>query len=325
LVRDGNHVVCIDNLVTGRAANIAHLLGNPRFAFIEHDVVKALPALPQVTRIYHLASPASPPAYQSKPIETMRVNSEGTRRLLDLALRDRARFLYASTSEVYGDPLEHPQREEYRGNVSPVGPRSMYDEAKRYGEALSVAYAATNKVDVRIARIFNTYGPRMDQVDGRVVSNFIVQALRGEPLSVYGDGSQTRSFQYVDDLVDGLTLLMESACPDPINIGNPAEHTVLQLARLVRALADSASPIEYRRLPGDDPRQRRPDISRAKSSLGWEPRVPVTIGLARTITYFRKELGLSHLPAGRHQPDRSAPLLWIEPHDVAEPAAQVVD
>lgn len=325
LLGDGERVICVDNLSTGRAANIVHLLGHSRFAFVEHDVVEPLPALPRVSHVYHLASPASPPAYQRKPIETMRVNSEGTRRLLDLAARNGARFVYASTSEIYGDPLEHPQREDYRGNVSPIGPRSMYDEAKRYGEALTMAYAETRDVDVHIARIFNTYGPRMDPADGRVVSNFVVQALYGEPLTVYGDGSQTRSFQYVDDLVDGLVLLMESACRGPVNIGNPVEYTMLQLAHLVRELTDSASPIEFRRLPVDDPRQRRPDISLAKSALGWEPQVSVTIGLAHTISYFRQELRMCHPLAGDHYPDRFAPVLLTQLRYVDEPAVQVAD
>jgi dTDP-glucose 4,6-dehydratase len=227
----------------------------------------------------------------------MRVNSEGTRRLLELAAHHRARFLYASTSEVYGDPLEHPQREDYRGNVSSTGPRSMYDEAKRYGEALAKAYAHDRGVDVRIARIFNTYGPRMDPNDGRVVSNFVVQALRGLPLTVYGDGSQTRSFQYIDDLVEGLVRLMASSYPDPMNLGNPAEYTVLQLARIVQELTDSPSPVEFLPLPPDDPRQRRPDITLARTMLDWEPHVPVVVGLARTIEHFGQKLGVAVAPA----------------------------
>ena len=301
LLAVGGQVVCIDNLATGRSANVAHLLANPRFRFVRHDVVEPLPPLPHVDRVYHLASPASPPAYQRLPIPTLRVNSEGTQRLLQLAAHDGARFLFASTSEVYGDPLEHPQREEYRGNVNPVGPRSMYDEAKRYGEALTVAHADANGVDVRIARIFNTYGPRMDPDDGRVVSNVAVAALRARPLTVYGDGSQTRSFQYVDDLVEGLIRLMESSCRGPVNIGNPVERTILQFAWLVKELTGAASPIEFRPLPVDDPRRRRPDVSLAKQAFGWEPRVPVEIGLDRTIAYFREELRIGQETADGHR------------------------
>jgi nucleoside-diphosphate-sugar epimerase len=259
----------------------------PTFTYIEHAIVEESPPLPQVTKIFHLASPASPPAYRRRPIETLRANSEGTIRLLELALRESARFLFASTSEVYGDPLEHPQHEEYRGNVSPVGPRSMYDEAKRYGEALTTAYADKLGVDVGIGRIFNTYGPRMDPDDGRVVSNFVVRALRGAPLCVYGDGHQTRSLQYVDDLVEGLIRLARSGERGPINLGNPEEHTVLELAYLVRELAESNSSIDFAPQSEDDPRRRKPDISRAKELLDWEPRVAVRDGLCRTIADYR--------------------------------------
>ena len=296
LLQRGDSVYCLDNLLTGRVENILPLMRCSSFTFLERDVVDPVPGLPQLDRIYHLASPASPPAYRLYPLETLQVNGEGTRRLLDLATRHGARFLYASTSEVYGDPLEHPQRETYRGNVSPVGPRSMYDEAKRYGEALTVSFAEAHEVDARIARIFNTYGPRMRPDDGRVVSNFIVQALRNEPLTVFGDGSQTRSFQYVDDLVEGMIRLMESDFPGPVNIGNPTEYTVLQLARLVQELTDTVSPIEFRSLPQDDPRQRRPDITLAQSVLDWQPTVPVSVGLARTIAFFRDELHLTKRP-----------------------------
>jgi dTDP-glucose 4,6-dehydratase len=291
LLNDGHAVTCVDNLVTGRLANIAHLLGNERFAFVNHDVTEVLPPMPRFDRIYHLASPASPVAYSRYPIATLSVNGRGTHRLLERAARDGARLLFASTSEVYGDPLEHPQREEYRGNVDPVGPRAMYDEAKRYGEALTTAFAETRGVDVRIVRIFNTYGPRMDLNDGRVVSNLVVQALRGEPLTVYGDGSQTRSFQYIDDLIEGVIRLMESTYRRPVNVGNPAEYTILQLAQLVQRLTGTSSTIEFRPLPPDDPRQRRPDISLAVRLLDWQPRVHVAIGLARTIAYFRTALG----------------------------------
>jgi nucleoside-diphosphate-sugar epimerase len=296
LLQRGDSVYCLDNLLTGRVENILPLMRCSSFTFLERDVVDPVPGLPQLDRIYHLASPASPPAYRLYPLETLQVNGEGTRRLLDLATRHGARFLYASTSEVYGDPLEHPQRETYRGNVSPVGPRSMYDEAKRYGEALTVSFAEAHEVDARIARIFNTYGPRMRPDDGRVVSNFIVQALRNEPLTVFGDGNQTRSFQYVDDLVEGMIRLMESDFPGPVNIGNPTEYTVLQLARLVQELTDTVSPIEFRSLPQDDPRQRRPDITLAQSVLDWQPTVPVSVGLARTIAFFRDELHLTKRP-----------------------------
>ncbi len=290
LINDGLEVVAIDNLVTGRLTNLASLLGHLRFTFVRHDVIEALPELPRVDRIYHLASPASPPAYQKYQIATMRVNAEGTRRLLDLAARDGARFLFASTSEVYGDPLVHPQPEDYRGNVSSTGPRSMYDEVKRYGEALTQAYAEERGVDTRIIRIFNTYGPRLDPADGRVISNFLVQALRGQPLSIFGDGTQTRSFQYVDDLIEGMTRTMESLFRGPINIGNPEEYTMLELARLVQQLMGGDNGLVFHPLPGDDPRQRRPDISLAWSELGWKPLVPVRDGLKRTIDYFRHEL-----------------------------------
>ncbi len=287
LLAAGHAVVCVDNLVTGSVANVEHLCACPGFTFLQHDIVEPLPDLPALDEIYHLASPASPPVYQKFAVETLRVNSEGTYRLLELAVQNNARFLYASTSEVYGDPLEHPQREAYRGNVSTIGPRSMYDEAKRYGEALAMAYQRDRGVPVSIARIFNTYGPRMDPGDGRVVTNFITQALRNEPISVYGDGTQTRSFQYVDDLVEGLVCLMASGYGKPVNLGNPEEYTMLELARLVQDLTDSPSEIAYMPLPEDDPRLRRPDISLAKDVLGWEPVVPVRDGLARTIEYLR--------------------------------------
>jgi nucleoside-diphosphate-sugar epimerase len=290
LVAQGEEVICIDNLATGRVANIAPLLGRSAFQFLRHDIVEPLPALPPIDRIYHLASPASPAAYRRCPVETLRANSEGTRRLLEIAARHHARILFASTSEVYGDPLEHPQRENYRGNVNSIGPRAMYDEAKRYGEALTAVFGGTHGVATRIARIFNTYGPRMDPDDGRIVSNFVVQALCNQPLTVYGDGSQTRSFQYVDDLIGGLVRLMESGFAGPVNLGNPAEFTVLDFAKLIRDLTQSDSRIEFRPLPVDDPKRRRPDISLAKSVHGWEPRVPVPIGLTHTIAYFRQEL-----------------------------------
>jgi dTDP-glucose 4,6-dehydratase/UDP-glucuronate decarboxylase len=292
LLQDGD-VFCVDNLITGRSANIKHMLDRPGFTFVQHDAIYALPPLSPIDRVFHLASPASPPGYCLHPIETLRVNSEGTRWLLETAARDGARFLYASTSEIYGDPLEHPQCEDYRGNVSSTGPRSMYDEAKRYGEALTTAYARSRGVDARIVRIFNTYGPRSDPADGRMVPNFIVQALRGNSLTVYGDGSQTRSLCFVSDLVDGIVRTMEtpSARDEVINLGNPDERTVLDVAHLIAELT-GASPQVRLMDPavGDDPQRRRPDITKARKILGWEPLVPLREGLARTIAYFRDEL-----------------------------------
>lgn len=287
LLNDGHEVIAVDNLVTGSTANIEELRALERFTFLEHDVVEPLPELPPLTRVYHLASPASPPVYQEYAVETLRVNSEGTWRLLELARANGARFFYASTSEVYGDPLEHPQREEYRGNVSTIGPRSMYDEAKRYGEAMTAEYARSKGVETRIVRIFNTYGPRMDPEDGRVVTNFITQALRNEPITIYGDGMQTRSFQYVSDLVAGMVLLMESDYAEPVNIGSTFEFTMLELAELVIELTGTDSEIVFRPLPVDDPKQRRPDLTVANRELGWEPVVPVDEGLRRTIEYLR--------------------------------------
>ncbi len=294
LLREGHEVVCLDNFVTGRRVNVEHLLDWPSFGLVEHDIIEGTPAMARVERVYHLASPASPPGYQRHPVATMRVNSEGSRHLLELATRDRASYLYASTSEAYGDPLEHPQRESYRGNVSTTGPRSMYDEAKRYGEALAMAYVRAHGTDARIVRIFNTYGPRSDPHDGRLVPNFIVQALRNEAMTVYGDGQQTRSLCYVSDLVDGLMRAME--CPgargEVTNLGNPDEHTVLEFARVIRDLAGSTAPITYTApAVGDDPQRRRPDISKARALLGWEPRVALRDGLERTIAAFREELG----------------------------------
>jgi nucleoside-diphosphate-sugar epimerase len=287
LIANGDDVICLDNLITGRCENIEALTSHPQFTFVSHDIIDDLPSLPRVDRIFHLASPASPRAYQLYPIETMRANSEGTRRLLELAARDGARFVYTSTSEVYGDPLQHPQREDYWGNVNPVGPRSMYDEAKRYGEALIVTYAEARSINTAIARIFNTYGPRMRPDDGRIISNFITQCLRGDALTVHGDGSQTRSFQYVDDLITGLILLAESTSRGPMNLGNPEEYTVLALAQLIRDLTQSRSSIVFEPLPTDDPQQRRPDIGLATRTLEWQPTVSVRDGLQRTIAYYR--------------------------------------
>jgi UDP-glucuronate decarboxylase len=294
LLDEGRTVICADNFLTGRRSNIEHLLSSPRFSLVELDLIEGPPAV-EVDRIYHLASPASPPGYVRFPIETMRVNSEGTLHLLDLAARTGARFLYASTSEVYGDPLEHPQRETYRGNVSSTGPRSMYDEAKRYGEALTIAYHNSRSVDARIVRIFNTYGPRSDPDDGRLVPNFIVQALTDRPITVYGDGEQTRSLCFVSDLVDGLVRAMDSdsASGEVINLGNPAEHTVLEYAQIIRELARSMSEVVFTSYAvGDDPQRRRPDISKARDLLGWQPSIGLENGLLRTIEYFRSELAV---------------------------------
>jgi dTDP-glucose 4,6-dehydratase len=287
---EGYGVVGVDNLITGNRRNLAHLEGNPRFEFVEHDVSKGLYVEGDLDGVLHFASPASPIDYLNFPIQTLKVGSLGTHNTLGLARAKGARYFLASTSEVYGDPLEHPQRETYWGNVNPVGPRGVYDEAKRFAEAMTMAYHRTHGVDVRIARIFNTFGPAMRPHDGRVVSNFIRQALEGEPLTVYGDGSQTRSFCYVADEVEGLYRLFQSDVLGPVNVGNPAELRVIELAERVLALTGSASPIEWRPLPEDDPRVRRPDTTRARGLLGWEPRVPLDEGLSRTIAYFRSLL-----------------------------------
>jgi len=296
LLLQEHRVFCIDNLVTGRFENIAAFVANPLFEFVQHDIIEPLPRLPRIERVYHLASPASPPGYTRFPIETMRVNSEGTRHLLELAHENGARFLYCSTSEAYGDPLEHPQCEEYRGNVSTTGPRSMYDEAKRYGEALTTAFVRTHGVDGRITRIFNTYGPRSDPDDGRLVVNFITQALRDEPMTIYGDGTQTRSLCYVTDLVEGLTRQMEceEARGEVLNLGNPQEHSVREYAELVRDLVGSASSLTFTEpAVGDDPRRRRPSIDKAKRLIGWEPQVGLKDGLLRTIAYLREATSVS--------------------------------
>lgn len=295
LLSDGHDVVCVDNFITGRRGNLGPIAGSGRFSFLEHDLIEGCPVSGPLDRVFHLASPASPPGYQRHPIETMRVNSEGTRHLLELAKHRGARFLYASTSEAYGDPLEHPQREEYRGNVSSTGPRSMYDEAKRYGEALTMAYVRTEGADGRIVRIFNTYGPHSDPEDGRLVPNFITQALRGEPMTVYADGQQTRSLCYVSELVEGLvrTIECDSTRGEVVNLGNPEEHTILEFAEAVRRLTASGSPLVHTEpAVGDDPQRRRPDITKARRLLGWEPRVGLEDGLRSTIDYFRVELGL---------------------------------
>jgi dTDP-glucose 4,6-dehydratase len=292
LVDRGDEVVCVDDFSTGRRSNVAHLSDHAAFTLVEADISTSLPVDGVIHGVFNLASPASPPDYLALPLETLAVGSEGTRRGLELAERHGARFLLASTSEVYGDPDVHPQTEEYWGNVNSVGPRSVYDEAKRFAEALTMAHRRTLGTDVAIVRIFNTYGPRLRPDDGRVVSNFLIQALRGEPLTVYGDGSQTRSLCYVDDEVRGLIALFDSELTGPVNIGNPDEYTVLELARTVVDLFGSSSPIVHRPLPVDDPTRRRPDITLARTALGWEPTTPLRDGLARTAAAVAAEEGV---------------------------------
>ena len=286
LVKDGHEVVCIDNLFTGRKANIEHLLANPRFEFVRHDVID--PFKFEVDQIYNLACPASPPHYQYNPIKTIKTSVMGSINCLGLAKRLKARVFQASTSEVYGDPQVNPQPESYWGHVNPIGKRSCYDEGKRCAETLFFDYHRENKVDIRVVRIFNTYGPRMHEADGRVVSNFIVQALRGEDITIYGDGSQTRSFCYVDDLIEGFIRCMaQTETVGPINLGNPGEFTMRQLAELTLKLVGGKSQLVYRPLPPDDPKQRRPDITLARKVLNWEPAIALEAGLQRTIGYFR--------------------------------------
>jgi dTDP-glucose 4,6-dehydratase len=292
---DGHEVVGADNFVTGHRANLDHLRGDKRFAFVQHDVAEPLDVAGPLDGILHFASPASPVDYLEQPFVTLKAGSAASHQLLELARVKRARYFVASTSEVYGDPLEHPQRETYWGHVNPIGPRSVYDEAKRYAEAVTMAYHRYHDVDTRIVRIFNTYGPRMQPRDGRVVSNFIVQALNGEALTVYGDGTQTRSFCYVDDEIDGIYRLFHDGDSEPTNIGNPDEYTVAELAQIVLEVTGSNSKIDYRPLPTDDPKQRCPDISRARTMLGWEPRVPVREGVARTVEYFRSLLNTDRM------------------------------
>jgi UDP-glucuronate decarboxylase len=287
LLADGNDVIAIDNLFTGRKLNIEHLLNNPRFEFVRHDIID--PFKFEVDQIYNLACPASPPHYQYNPIKTIKTSVVGAINCLGLAKRTRSRIFQASTSEVYGDPHVHPQPESYWGNVNPIGKRSCYDEGKRCAETLFFDYHRENKVDIRVIRIFNTYGPRMHEADGRVVSNFIVQALRGEDITIYGDGSQTRSFCYVDDLIEGFVRFMaQTETVGPMNLGNPGEFTMLELAELTLKLTGGKSKIVYKELPSDDPKQRRPDITLAQKHLnGWEPKVPLEEGLNRTIAYFK--------------------------------------
>lgn len=291
LVKRGDHVVCVDNLSTGRRSNIESLSGHSRFTFVDADVSHALHEAGPLDVVAHLASPASPPDYHRLPLETLAVGSRGTENALQLAEQKGARFVLASTSEVYGDPAVHPQRESYWGNVNSVGPRSVYDEAKRFAEALSMAYARSRGVNVGIVRIFNTFGPRMRAEDGRVVSSFIAQALNGDSLTIYGDGSQTRSFCYVDDLVRGLVAMVDSDEPGPVNLGNPSEKTVRGLAEQILQLTGSSSIIEFHELPVDDPTRRQPDISRATAHLGWQPLVSTEEGLRRTIEHFRANPG----------------------------------
>ncbi|KCZ87596.1 UDP-glucuronic acid decarboxylase family protein [Hyphomonas johnsonii] len=290
LLETGAEVLCVDNFFTGRRTNVAHLLDNPKFEVMRHDVT--FPLFVEVDQIYNLACPASPIHYQFDPVQTTKTSVHGAINMLGLAKRTRARILQASTSEVYGDPVIHPQTEDYWGNVNPIGPRSCYDEGKRCAETLFFDYHRQHKVDIKVARIFNTYGPRMHPNDGRVVSNFIVQALKGEDITLYGDGEQTRSFCYVSDLVTGLVSLMETG-PDfvgPVNIGNPGEFTIRQLAERVIDLTGSKSKLVHRPLPQDDPKQRQPDITIARDKLGWEPTVRLDEGLKPTIAYFEKEI-----------------------------------
>ncbi|MBM3874138.1 MAG: SDR family oxidoreductase [Verrucomicrobia bacterium] len=289
LLGEGHEVICLDNFFTGRKANIAHLRGHPSFEWVRHDVID--PFKFEVDQIYNLACPASPPHYQFNPIKTTKTSVMGAINCLGLAKRVKARVFQASTSEVYGDPHVHPQPETYWGNVNPIGRRSCYDEGKRCAETLFFDYHRENRVDIRVVRIFNTYGPRMNPDDGRVVSSFVVQALRGEDLTVYGDGTQTRSFCYVDDLIEGCVRLMnQTETVGPVNIGNPGEFTMLELAELTLKLVGGKSRIVHRPLPADDPRQRRPDISVARRVLGWEPKVALEEGLERTIAYFRTQV-----------------------------------
>jgi UDP-glucuronate decarboxylase len=292
LIGEGHDVICLDNFFTGRRENIFPLLDNPRFELVRHDVIE--PILLEVDQIYNLACPASPIHYQYNPVKTVKTNVMGTINMLGLAKRVKARILQASTSEIYGDPLVHPQTEEYWGNVNPIGLRSCYDEGKRLAETLMMDYHRQNNVDTRIARIFNTYGPRMLENDGRVVSNFVVQALRDEPLTLYGEGNQTRSFCYVDDLVEGLVRLMNAdGLHQPVNLGNPAEFTIKQLGEQVMKICGKQSEFKFLPLPEDDPRQRQPDITIAQRVLGWSPTVPLSQGLERTVQYFRERVQVS--------------------------------
>ncbi|ALC44926.1 CG7979 [Drosophila busckii] len=291
LMIQGHEVIVVDNFFTGRKRNVAHWLGHENFELIHHDIVN--PLFIEIDEIYHLASPASPPHYMYNPVKTIKTNTMGTINVLGLAKRVMAKVLIASTSEVYGDPTVHPQPETYWGHVNPIGPRACYDEGKRVSETLSYAYAKQEKVQVRVARIFNTYGPRMHMNDGRVVSNFILQALRNETITVYGNGKQTRSFQYVSDLVDGMIALMASNYTQPVNLGNPVEQTIEEFAHIIKQLVGGVSEVKKIKAMEDDPQRRKPDITRAKRILNWEPNVPLETGLLKTISYFRNELARS--------------------------------
>jgi dTDP-glucose 4,6-dehydratase len=289
LIREGHEVICVDNLITGDVNNVAHLFGNEAFRFIKHDVTEYLYVEGRLDYLFHFASPASPVDYQRLPIQTLKVGSLGTHKALGLAKAKGARLLLASTSEVYGDPQVHPQPESYWGHVNPVGPRGVYDEAKRFAEAMTMAYHRYHAVETRVARIFNTYGPRMRPNDGRVVSNFLIQALAGRPLTIYGDGRQTRSFCFVSDLVEGLFRLLMSSEVEPVNLGNPAERTIHDLVAAVETILGRSLDVTYHPLPQDDPRVRQPDITRARECLGWAPKVDLEDGLRQTIAYFREK------------------------------------
>lgn len=295
LIEEGSEVICIDNLIAGEKEKVKDLLDHPKFKFIEHDVIKpfnhlAIQPFSHLDLVFHLASPASPEKYSKFPIETLLVNSQGTYNLLQLSVKNKAKFLFTSTSEIYGDPQQHPQKETYWGRVNPVGPRSCYDEGKRFGEALTVNFLERYNLDAKIVRIFNTYGPGMSLDDGRVISNFILQALRGEDLTVQGDGKQTRSFCYIDDMVEGLMKMMFSSESGPINLGNPEEISILDLAKKVIKLTGSKVKIKFTSLPEDDPSRRQPDITKARKKLNWQSQVPLSEGLKKTIEYFRKKI-----------------------------------
>lgn len=292
LLEEGHEVICMDNLITGTIDNIAHIIENPRFQFIKQDVTEYIAIEGALDYVLHFASPASPLAYLEYPIQTLKVGALGTHKTLGLAKAKNAVFFLASTSEVYGDPLVHPQREDYWGNVNPIGPRGVYDEAKRFAEAMTMAYHRYHGVRVRICRIFNTYGPRMSLKDGRVVPNFISQALKNEPITVYGDGKQTRSFCYISDLVEGIIRLMYTEYPKPVNLGNPEEVSIIEFALKIKKIAQSNSEIIFKPLPEDDPKQRRPDISLARELLSWEPKTSLEEGLRLTIDWFKKKLGI---------------------------------
>jgi dTDP-glucose 4,6-dehydratase len=291
LISKGHSVIGLDNLITGTTRNIEHLAGNDKFSFVKHDVTEYIYVSGAVDAVLHFASPASPIDYLEYPIQTLKVGALGTHKALGLAKEKRARFLLASSSEVYGDPHVHPQTEDYWGNVNPIGPRGVYDEAKRFAEALAFAYHRTHGVDTKIARIFNTYGPRMRSGDGRVVPNFIMQAIEGKPLTIYGDGKQTRSFCFVSDLIEGIYRLLVSDVNDPVNLGNPHEMTILEFAEKIVEITGTKSDLVFEKLPVDDPKVRQPDIGRAKSLFDWEPVVPIEDGLKRTVEYFSKVAG----------------------------------